>query len=232
MAAVTNEGISPAEQGNQVIIPYETDKEYFIDPPKKISGSIVYKVVKRAVDIFVSFFALLFLWLPMLVIGIIVKATSDGPAIYTQERLGKNGKPFKILKFRTMIKDSEVNGAQWSEGEDDPRITPVGRFLRNSRLDELPQLWCILTGKMSLVGPRPERDCFYDEFEKYIHGFKHRLLVTPGLTGLAQINGGYNLKPEEKIIYDMEYIETRSLAVDIKIIFKTVAVIFTHDGAK
>lgn len=232
MATVTNENSAPVEQCTQVIIPYETDKEYFIDPPEKIGGGIAYKVIKRFIDISVSFCALCLLWLPMLIIAIVVKATSEGPAIYTQERLGKNGKVFKIHKFRTMIKDSEVNGAQWSEGDDDPRITPTGRILRKTRLDELPQLWCIFIGSMSFVGPRPERECFYEEFEKYIHGFKHRLLVTPGLTGLAQVNGGYDLKPEEKIVYDMEYIKTRSFIGDMKIMLKTVAVIFTHDGAK
>ncbi len=232
MATVTNEKSAPVEQRTQVIIPYETDKEYFIDPPEKIGGGIAYKVIKRIIDISVSFCALCLLWLPMLIIAIVVKATSEGPAIYTQERLGKNGKVFKIHKFRTMIKDSEVNGAQWSEGDDDPRITPIGRILRKTRLDELPQLWCIFIGSMSFVGPRPERECFYEEFEKYIHGFKHRLLVTPGLTGLAQVNGGYDLKPEEKIVYDMEYIKTRSFIGDMKIMLKTVAVVFTHDGAK
>lgn len=219
-------------EDNQIIVPYETDKEFFIDAPKQISGNLFYKIVKRIFDIVASFCALALLWLPMIIIAIIVKATSEGPAIYTQERLGKNGKPFKIVKFRTMIKDSEINGAQWSAGENDPRITPIGRILRNTRLDELPQLLCILSGKMSFVGPRPERDCFYEEFEKYIHGFKHRLCVTPGLTGLAQVNGGYDLKPEEKIVFDMEYINNRSIIYDIKILFKTVAVVFTHDGAK
>ncbi len=232
MVTATNENCISKAQSAQVIVPYESDKEFFIDPPAKIRGNLFYKVVKRLFDVVVSFCALCVLWVPMLLIGIIVKATSEGPAIYTQERLGKNGKPFKIIKFRTMIKDSEVDGAQWSSGEEDPRITKVGRILRNTRLDELPQLLCILAGKMSFVGPRPERDCFYEEFEKYIHGFRHRLCVTPGLTGLAQVNGGYDLKPEEKIVYDMEYINSRSIINDIKILFKTVAVIFTHDGAK
>ena len=232
MTTVINDNCLSQEQGAQVIVPYETDKEYFIDPPKKIKGGIFYKVVKRLFDIVVSLCAFVVLAVPMIIIALAVKLTSEGPAIYTQERLGKNGKPFKIIKFRTMIKDSEVNGAQWSTGKDDPRITKVGRILRNTRLDELPQLICILSGKMSFVGPRPERACFYEEFEKYIHGFKYRLCVTPGLTGLAQINGGYDLKPEEKIIYDMEYINTRSIINDIKILFKTAAVVFTHDGAK
>lgn len=232
VATITNDKVPNMEQAPQIIIPYESDKEYFIDAPEKISGGICYKVVKRLFDIIVSFFALVFLFIPMLIIAIVVKATSDGPAIYKQERLGKNGKPFNVYKFRTMVKDSEVNGAQWSAGDEDPRITKIGKILRKTRMDELPQFWCIFVGQMSFVGPRPERECFYDEFEKYVHGFRHRLLVTPGLTGLAQVNGGYDLKPEEKIVYDMEYIKNRSIIGDIKILFKTVAVIFTHDGAK
>lgn len=232
MVTATNENCISENQESQVIIPFEMDKEYFIDPPHRIKDNLFYKIVKRIFDIVVSFCALIFLAIPMVVIAIAVKASSEGPAIYKQERLGKNGKPFQILKFRTMIKESEVDGAQWSTGDDDPRITPVGRILRKFRLDELPQFWNILNGSMSFVGPRPERDCFYEEFEKYIHGFKHRLCVTPGLTGLAQVNGGYDLKPEEKIVYDMEYINNRSIINDIKIMFKTVAVIFTHDGAK
>ena len=232
MVTATNENCISEKQESQVIIPFETDKEYFIDPPARIKGNLFYKIVKRIFDIVVSFCALIFLSIPMVVIAIAVKASSEGPAIYKQERLGKNGKSFQILKFRTMIKESEVDGAQWSTGDDDPRITPVGRILRKFRLDELPQFWNILNGSMSFVGPRPERECFYEEFEKYIHGFKHRLCVTPGLTGLAQVNGGYDLKPEEKIVYDMEYINNRSIINDIKIMFKTVAVIFTHDGAK
>lgn len=131
-----------------------------------------------------------------------------------------------------MVADAEKNGAQWSEGIEDERITSVGQVLRKFRLDELPQLFCIFIGTMTIVGPRPERECFYNEFEKYIHGFSQRLKVKPGLTGHAQINGGYNLAPHEKIIFDIEYIKKRSLWFDIKIIFKTIAVVFTHEGAK
>ena len=105
-------------------------------------------------------------------------------------------------------------------------------MLRKTRLDELPQLWNILIGDMSFVGPRPERAYFYREFEKYIHGFRYRLLVVPGLTGLAQVNGGYDLKPEEKILYDMRYIESRSIGVDLLCVFKTIRLVFTHEGAR
>ena len=217
---------------SQVIIPYETEKEYFIDKPKNVEKGWFYSFVKRAFDLTAAVLAIVVLFLPIIIIACIVVATSEGGAIYRQERLGKNGKPFRIVKFRTMYKDAETDGAQWSQGKNDPRITPIGRILRNTRLDELPQLWCILTGKMSFVGPRPERECFYKEFEKYIHGFEYRLLITPGLTGHAQVNGGYELKPEEKIVYDMEYIENRSFKMDLKILWQTVAVVFGRKGAK
>lgn len=117
---------------------------------------------------------------------------------FKQERLGINGKPFMIYKFRSMRLDAEENGPQWAD-EQDPRCTHFGQILRRTRLDELPQLYNILRGDMSFVGPRPERAYFYREFEKYIPGFSNRLLVTPGLTGYAQVNGGYSLKPEERL---------------------------------
>ena len=131
-----------------------------------------------------------------------------------------------------MYLDAEKAGAQWSSGKHDARITGIGRFLRKFHLDELPQLLCILKGDMSIVGPRPEREVFYDEFEKYIHGFCQCLKVKPGLTGLAQVSGGYNLKPEEKIVHDIQYIKTRSLWTDIKIMFATVKVVFRGKDAK
>lgn len=139
---------------------------------------------------------------------------------------------FEIIKFRSMYDDAENNGAQWSDGENDERITPFGKFLRLTRMDELPQFAQILTGKMSLVGPRPERECFYEKFETYIHGFSERLKVKPGLTGLAQVSGGYDLRPEEKVVYDIEYIKKRSLWLDLKCILLTVRIIFSHNGAR
>lgn len=216
------------------IMPYENldNKEYYIERIENLKRKPLYSVLKRLIDFFASFIGILLLWVPMLIIAIIIKCSSKGPAIYSQVRLGKNGKPFKLYKFRSMVVDAEAGGAQWSKGDEDPRITKVGRFLRKTRLDELPQLFNILSGKMSLVGPRPEREIFYNEFEKYIHGFKQRLLVKPGLTGHAQVNGEYDLKPEEKILLDIEYIKKRSLWLDIKILFKTVLVVFNHKGAK
>lgn len=210
----------------KVILPFERTGEYYIDSLEQLPKKRVYCFLKRLFDIISSGLGLLVLAIPMAVIAVIVKCSSPGPAFFRQERLGLNGVPFDIIKYRTMYIDAEKDGAQWSRGDDDDRITGVGAFLRKVRLDELPQLWCILKGDMSIVGPRPERECFYNEFEVYIHGFSERLKVKPGLTGLAQINGGYFLRPEEKIFYDVEYIKKRSVWLDMKILLKTVGVIF------
>ena len=187
--------------------------------------------VKRASDILVSLLVATLGFLPMLVIAVLIKLDSKGPVIFKQERLGKDGKPFTMYKFRSMCTCAEQNGPQWAEKDDD-RCTRVGRILRKTRLDELPQFWNILKGDMSLVGPRPERPYFYEEFEKYIHGFHHRLVVRPGLTGWAQVSGGYDLLPEEKIVYDMEYISKMSMGMDIRCVVGTVRLIFTHEGAR
>ncbi len=189
-----------------------------------------YLMAKRIFDVLCSLFCILVLAIPMLIIALMIAIDSHGDPIFKQERLGLNGKPFLIYKFRTMRADAELNGPQWAT-EDDPRCTEFGRLLRKTRLDELPQLYNILRGEMSFVGPRPERACFYEEFEKYIPGFSYRLMVIPGLTGYAQVNGGYTLLPEEKIVYDIEYIEHRSVWMDIKCLFMTVKVLFNGDGA-
>lgn len=191
-----------------------------------------YAFVKRFFDFFLSLIGIIICIIPMFIIAIVIRLSSKGPAFYKQKRLGYKGKEFTLLKFRSMRVDAEANGAQWSQGDKDPRITKVGRILRKTRLDELPQLFNILVGQMSIVGPRPERKVFYEQFETYIHGFSQRLLVKPGLTGWAQVNGGYDLKPEEKIIYDIFYMKNRSLWLDIKCIFKTILVVFNHKGAK
>lgn len=190
-----------------------------------------YLIAKRCFDFVAAFVVWAILFIPMLVIAIIVRIDSPGPALFRQERLGKDGKPFVMLKFRSMYIDAEADGPQWAK-RNDCRCTRVGRVLRNSRLDELPQLWNILKGDMSLVGPRPERACFYDEFETYIPGFRDRLQIQPGLTGWAQINGGYELLPEEKLVYDLEYIDRRCVKVDLLCILKTVGLVFTHEGAR
>ena len=197
----------------------------------KIGGTPSYLFVKRLLDLLISVFGLILLAIPIIIISIIIKCDSPGPVIFKQERLGKDGKPFTIYKFRSMGLDAEINGPQWAEAND-IRCTKIGTFLRKTRIDELPQLYNIIRGDMTLVGPRPERECFYIEFEKYIPGFQNRMVVTPGLTGHAQVNGGYKLLPEEKIIYDMEYIQNRSLRMDLQCIFKTLNVVLTRNGAQ
>lgn len=207
---------------------HQTD--YYVAPvaaqPKPL-----YKAVKRAFDVLVSLLGLLVLGIPMLLLALLIQLDSEGPAIFAQERLGKDGVPFTMYKFRTMRLDAEKNGPQWAS-ENDQRCTKLGRIIRKSRADELPQLVNVLKGEMSLVGPRPEREFFYEEFEQYIHGFSQRLKVTPGITGWAQVNGGYNLLPEEKIVYDMEYISNCSVWMDIKCLLRTVGVVFEHKGAR
>lgn len=198
----------------------------------KVKRKPFFAFVKRSFDFISSFLALVVFCLPMLIVAIVIKCDSKGPVIYKQERLGLNGKPFMLYKFRSMRADAEAcSGAKWADKNDD-RVTRVGKFMRKTRIDELPQLFNIFSGKMSIIGPRPERKIFYDQFAEYIDGFEERLKVKPGLSGLAQVSGGYDLKPEEKIVYDIEYIKKRSIWMDIKIIFKTIAVVFSHDGAR
>lgn len=210
----------------------ETTADVIIEIAKpEVRQKKLYLAAKRVFDIVCSALGLLILAIPMAIIALIIVIESPGGAIFKQERLGKDGKPFTIYKFRSMYIDAERDGPRWAELEDE-RCTRFGAFLRKTRLDELPQLWNILKGDMSIVGPRPERAYFYEQFEKYIVGFSNRLIVTPGLTGYAQVNGGYELAPEEKIIYDMEYIEHQSMLMDIRCIFKTVSLVFTHEGAR
>lgn len=225
---------APPAVTTALALPYEyaEDEQYNVDRLGELPRKPLYAFVKRAFDIFVSLFAILLLALPMLIIAIAVKVSSPGPVLFKQERVGLNGRQFTILKFRSMCADAEKDGAKWSDGDSDTRITRVGRILRKFRLDELPQLFCILIGTMTLVGPRPELACFYRAFEKHVHGFSERLKVKPGLTGLAQVNGGYDLSPQAKVSLDIEYIRHRSVGMDLKILFKTVKVVFTHDGAK
>lgn len=208
----------------------ESTTEYTV-PAANGSRKTGYLVVKRLFDMVAAFCAGVILLIPMLIIAVIIRLDSKGPALFRQERLGKDGKQFMMVKFRSMHLNAEADGPRWAAAEDE-RCTRVGHVLRKARLDELPQLWNILVGHMSFVGPRPERAYFYDQFETYIHGFRNRLAVRPGLTGLAQVNGGYDLRPEEKIIYDMEYIEKQSFWLDLKCLFKTVKLVFTHEGAR
>ncbi len=151
--------------------------------------------------------------------------------IYTQKRVGLNGRVFKIYKLRSMYIDAEKDGPKWAS-ENDERITKVGRIIRKTRIDELPQLVNILKRDMSFIGPRPERPEFIKEFIKYIPDFNDRLLVKPGITGWAQVNGGYSLTPKEKLEFDKYYIKNRGFKLDLLILIKTIIVIFTRHGAR
>jgi exopolysaccharide biosynthesis polyprenyl glycosylphosphotransferase len=192
---------------------------------------VLYPFVKRAFEIIFSLI-LLIVTLPVLLITIIaIKLESPGSAFYKQERVGLRGKTFSIIKLRSMRTDAEKNGPQWAT-KNDPRVTRVGRFIRKTRIDEIPQLINILRGDMSLIGPRPERPVFTEKFSKEIVGFEKRLLVKPGLTGWAQVNGGYDATPAEKLQLDLYYIRNQSLALDLKILLRTVWVVFSGNGAR
>lgn len=207
------------------------EKEEKTYQKEEIKISKGYLVLKYVFDCIVAVVALLICALPMLIVAICIRLESPGPVIYKQERLGKGGKPFVMYKFRSMTVDAEKNGKQWAT-VNDCRVTKTGRIIRAFHVDELPQLWNVLKGEMSIVGPRPERPHFYSEFEMYIPQFRDRLAVRPGLTGLAQINGGYDLKPEEKIVYDMEYIHHCSVGMDINCILKTIPQLITRKGVR
>jgi exopolysaccharide biosynthesis polyprenyl glycosylphosphotransferase len=157
------------------------------------------------------------------VIALIIRLTSPGPALYRQERMGLDGRRFSVWKFRSMYVDAEQEtGPVWAS-EDDPRCTPIGRFLRRTSLDELPQLWNVLVGHMSLVGPRPERPFFVEQFKHRIPQYMLRHKVKAGLTGWAQVNGWRgNTSLEKRIEYDLYYIENWSVTLDIKILWLTL----------
>jgi lipopolysaccharide/colanic/teichoic acid biosynthesis glycosyltransferase len=171
---------------------------------------------------------ILILSLPVMVASaLLIKLTSSGPVFYRQERVGQGGRLFTLCKFRTMIDDAEKDvGPVWAARDDD-RVTPVGRILRRMRIDELPQIYNVLRGDMSLVGPRPERP-FFVERHKALQGV--RLVVKPGLTGLAQVRSFYDLKPAHKVRYDYLYIQNRSLFLNISILLRTIPVLFAKKG--
>lgn len=190
-----------------------------------------YLISKRIFDIIISIFALLILLIPMLIIAILIKISSPGPVIYKQERLAKGGKPYMMYKFRSMRQDAEKNGPQWAKVNDE-RCTKIGKFIRVTHIDELPQLWNVLKGEMSIVGPRPEREFFYRQFEKDIPNFRARLLVDQGLTCIGQVSGCYDLTPQKRLAYDLEYMEKQSIRMDFKCIFRTFGVLITRKGAR
>lgn len=194
-------------------------------------NNIFYDIFSRILDILLSLLGLT-VGIPLIMIfGILVKLEDGGPIIYKQERLGKDGKIFNLYKIRSMRIDAEKFGVQWAQNND-PRVLNVGKFIRKTRIDEIPQLFNILKGDMSIVGPRPERPVFTMQFNEEIGDFVNRLSVKPGLTGLAQVNGGYDMTPEEKLEWDIKYIKSTNILLDIKIILKTINIILTGYGAR
>ena len=168
----------------------------------------------------------------MLISAVIIKLESHGPVIYSQERIGENNKPFKIFKFRSMRTDSEKDGPKWASEHDD-RITKFGNIMRKTRIDELPQLYNVIVGQMSFVGPRPERQFFINTLEKEIPYYNLRHIVKPGLTGWAQVKYPYGASIEDsyrKLQYDLYYIKNYSLILDVLIILDTVKIVLFGKG--
>jgi lipopolysaccharide/colanic/teichoic acid biosynthesis glycosyltransferase len=188
------------------------------------------QVVKRALDLMFVVLVLIILWPIFLILYIVVRLDSPGPGIFRQKRLGKDGKPFTCYKFRTMIDHAphlrKEDGSAYT-GEDDPRITKVGRFLRKLSLDELPQFFNVLKGEMSMVGPRPEQ---VDQVRFYTDRQKKRLMVKPGMTSLASIRGRNTLPWEQRLDLDAEYVENYSLGLDVRIFLLTLPLLLSSRG--
>lgn len=214
------------------IIVTGSERIHLFDTPllvsKNMGLSVEQRVAKRLLDIVVSGIGIIVASPLMVIIAILVKAYDGGPVFYYQDRLTIKGTPFKICKFRSMCVDSEKNGARLAS-KHDSRITPVGHVLRNLHLDELPQLFNVFKGEMSLVGPRPERKSIMKEYQKELPEFYYRLKVKAGLTGYAQVYGKYNTTPYDKLKLDLYYIENYSFLLDVKLLFMTVKIFFQKE---
>lgn len=186
----------------------------------------MYKKIKRGLDIIFSLVLLIIGGIFLLIVGLIIKIDSPGPAIFKQERLGLNGKVFNIYKFRSMCQGAEKKGTGVYSLKGDPRVTKVGRFIRATSIDELPQLINILKGEMSFIGPRPTLTYHPWKLEEYTDEQMKRFKVRPGVTGLAQINGRKDIPWDERIIYDVNYVENLSFMLDLKILLKTIVKVF------
>jgi exopolysaccharide biosynthesis polyprenyl glycosylphosphotransferase len=187
-------------------------------------------LVKRAFDLVVSL-VLIVLSLPLLLLALLgVAVSSRGGVFYRQTRVGKDGRHFRVWKLRTMFAGAESDTGAVLSSRDDPRVTTVGRWLRAGRLDEIPQLWNVLAGDMSLVGPRPERPEFTERLAESVAGYVLRHAVRPGLTGLAQVSGDYSTQPEIKLRYDLAYLNNWSIGLDVAILLRTLPVILTRRG--
>lgn len=214
------------------------EKDITINLEADINSKKIYFLIKRVLDFFMALIGVVLLSPIYLILFMVIKIDSRGPAIFKQIRVGKDGKEFKIYKFRTMVVNAEKKRKLEIDpknldkfvfqSKNDNRITKVGAFLRQTSLDELPQLFNVLIGNMSFVGPRPE---IPDVVKFYPENYKQRLLVTPGITGLAQISGRGEIELGRTIRYDLTYIKNFSVYYDFKILLKTVAAVFKHKGA-
>ena len=213
------------------------------DMKKSSAHKNAYLIVKRILDVLVAAIGLIVMFLPMVIIAMLIKIESPGPAIYIHNRIGKNGKNLPLLKFRSMYADADnmienftpEQKAEWEENfklENDPRITKLGMFLRKSSIDELPQLINILKGEMSLVGPRPERPELAAEIEAEIPEFAYRLKVKAGLTGYAQIYGKYNTTAYDKVKLDLTYIRNYNYFLDWKMILMTPKILLMKESTE
>ena len=199
---------------------------------KRYDPSAEYLLVKRVFDIIISCLALIVLSPVMLAVALIIKS-DGGTVFYTQKRLTKDRKEFSIIKFRSMKMDAEKDGvARLSSGDSDERITPIGKVIRKLRIDELPQLFCVIKGDLSIVGPRPERPEIAEQYEKEMPEFALRLQAKAGLTGLAQVYGKYSTTPYDKLLMDLQYIANPSVVSDLKIIFATVKILFMPESTE
>lgn len=206
--------------------------DYFVLKVDELGLTSEQRFIKRAMDIVLSFLILLIMSPVLLVVALAIKLYDGGPVFYKQERVTEGNKTFDLLKFRSMIVDAEKLTGPVLATESDPRITPIGRLLRAARLDEFPQFINVLKGDMSIVGPRPERPFFVNQFNKEIEVYKYRTYVKAGITGLAQVAGRYATDPETKAKYDLYYIKNYSFLLDLKIIFNTVKVVFIKERSQ
>lgn len=191
-----------------------------------------YALAKRSMDVLLALLLLVLASPVILFTALAILITMGPPVFYTQERVGQDMQTFRVHKFRTMVRDAEARSGPVLAEEDDPRITAVGRLLRRYRVDELPQLVDILLGRMSFVGPRPERPFFVEQHLAQIPGYAERFKIKPGITGLAQVSGGYATTPERKLKFDLIYLYHQTLLMDVRILAETVRVVLTGRGAR
>ncbi|MBN2328830.1 MAG: sugar transferase, partial [Candidatus Omnitrophica bacterium] len=196
--------------------------------PESIDDLVLFG--KRTFDLVFGILFLVMLLPIYAAVALVIRLNSRGPVLYRQKRVGKDGRQFIIYKFRTMYENAELETGPVVSWEKDPRVTPVGRFLRRWRLDETPQLFNVLKGDMSLVGPRPERPHFVEKYKQEIPAYHLRDAVKPGVTGLAQIHGFYNSPVEHKLRYDLAYINNISILLDLKILFNTIRTVVSGRG--